>query len=143
MSRKNAVQNRFHTAADVIFQTGRYVSRCGPRSTPTLHPRCGRSAANPGGCDTHGVRSNSRSVHDPCAFQEASPPIARAAITFSSSSIFRPRFIASLKSFLNCVVGLTVYFVFLMLSGLQRVHPDRCTLSRTDLWQSFLPPAWR
>ncbi len=51
--------------------------------------------------------------------------------------------IKDIKADINCVVGLTVYFVFLMLSGLQRVHPDRCTLSRTDLLQSFLPPTWR
>ena len=45
---------------------------------------------------------------------------------FSNSSIFSPRFIASLKSFLNKVVVLTVYFVFLMPSGLQRVRPNHC-----------------
>ena len=39
--------------------------------------------------------------------------------------------------------GLDGVLCFLMLSGLQRVHPDRCTLSRTDLLQSFLPPTWR
>ena len=70
-------------------------------------------------------------------------PIARTAITSSGSSIFKLRFMASLKSFLNCMVGLTGCFIFLMLSDLQRVHPDCYTLSRMDLLQSFLPPTWR
>ncbi|MCI9382236.1 MAG: hypothetical protein HFG88_14730 [Dorea sp.] len=46
-------------------------------------------------------------------------------------------------TFLNCEVGLTVYFAFLMLSGLQTVRPDRYILLPLGFSQSFLPPAWR
>lgn len=52
----------------IIFQINHCAIRCGIKSVPEHHHRCGRSAASPAEHGTHGVRPSFRTEHGLCFF---------------------------------------------------------------------------
>lgn len=59
----------------IFTQISCCVFPCGLMSAPVHHSQCGRSAANPGGYDTHGVLPNSQTGRDLCSFLGAVCPL--------------------------------------------------------------------